>query len=424
MTDVRADDHRLQWEPPPRPEWVRRINEEGACMDIRGVVPLDEDSLLRSATQATGLSDFGPDDWREPFQVFVRALDEEADLNLMGRLRTRSDVLILLEARLQIEDWYKRHPEIAEEEIRQPIIIVGQGRSGTSFLQNVLSHHPDNGTLMHWEEMFPCPPPTSATYRTDPRIAKANALVDQWNRVTPTFPSMHELAGDMPFEDSAIMAINFMAPTWLDCFGQVPSYDRYIFSRDTDAAFRYHKKVLKLLQWRNPRKHWVLKDPMHLDRMGDILKHYPDACFVWPHRDPVRSLASLVSIIGTIQWSRSDHPFKGESLAYMTDPSLSAGRFNAVIDQIDAGAIPRNQIHHLLYRDLVGRPIEAIAAMYAHFGIPLTDDGRGSMERYLAEHPRDSRPPHRFNIGSPAAVARARAAFARYQARFDIPTEG
>jgi hypothetical protein len=30
-----------QWQPPPRPEWVQRVNEEGACMNLRGVVPLD-----------------------------------------------------------------------------------------------------------------------------------------------------------------------------------------------------------------------------------------------------------------------------------------------------------------------------------------------------------------------------------------------
>lgn len=416
-------DHRLQWQAPARPEWVRRINEEGDCMDIGGVVPLDENSLLEAAMRNTGLSDFGADDWREPFRIYIKALEEEAQLNLMGRLRTRSDILILLEARLRIEDTYKRHPEIDEEQIVQPIIIVGQGRSGTSFLQNLLAANPENGTLMHWEMMFPCPPPEAATYRNDPRIAKADQLVDQWNRVTPTMASMHELAGHMPFEDSAMMAINFMAPTWMDCFGQVPSYDAYIFQQDTAAAFRYHQRVLKLLQWKNPRQHWVLKDPMHLDRMAALLKIYPDACFIWPHRDPVRSLASLVSIIGTIQWSRSDHPFNGGSLEYMTDPKLSAGRFNAIIDQLDSGAVPAGQIIHLLYQDLVGDSMSTVEAIYRHFGIALSEAGRRGMAQYLAHNPRTARPAHKFNIGSDEAVARARLAFKRYEERFGIPQE-
>jgi hypothetical protein len=422
MTTVEPD-HRMQWIPPERPEWVQRINDEGAGMDISGIVPLDERSLLDTAKRNTGLVDFGPDDWREPFQIYIKALEEEAELNLMGRLRTRSDVLILLEGRLRIQETYKRHPEIADEQIHEPIIIIGQGRSGTSLLQNVLAAHPDNGTLMHWEMMFPCPPPEAATYRTDPRIARANHLVDQWNRVTPTFPSMHELAGDVPFEDSAMMAMNFMAPTWLEMFGQVPSYSQYIFAQDTGPAFAWHRKVLKLLQWKNPRKRWVLKDPMHLDRIQPLLKEYPDAKFVWPHRDPVRALASLVSIIGTIQWSRSNHPFNGVAMDFMTDPNISAHRFGAVIDQISSGAIPSDQFYSCLFKDLVKDVVGTVEDMYRTFGIELTEDGRRAMDQYMTDNPRDNRPPHQFNLGDEDLIARTRATLKPYQDYFNIPSE-
>jgi len=416
-------DHRTAWQPPPRPEWVQRINEEGECMNIRGVVPLDEDSLINSAMTATGLSDFGTDEWREPLRRFVTALDEEADLNLMGRIRTRSEILQLLEARLQIEDTYKQHPEIDNEKIVAPIIIIGQGRSGTSLLQNVLSAHSDNGVLMHWEMVFPCPPPETATYTTDPRIEKAHKLIDQWNRVTPTFPSMHEIGATIPMEDCVIMAMTFMAASWMDIMGQVPSYDAWIFQQDIEPALRYHKRVLKLLQWKNPRKTWVLKDPLHIDRFEALLRVYPDACIVWTHRDPVRALASLISIIGTLHWGRSDHPFQRDSLHYMTDPTLSAGRFNAVIDQLDDGVVPANQIFHIRFNDLVADPVGTVEHMYEHFGLELTDEGRSAMVSYMAENPRDNRPPHKFSAGSAAAVARAREAFARYQERFDIPSE-
>src|SRR5262249_31129029 len=150
--------------------------------------------------------------------------------------------------------------------IRQPIIIVGQGRSGTTLLQNLLNAHPDNGAPLHWEMVFPCPPPDAATYETDQRIEQAHALIDQWNRVTPEFQSMHEFAGGIPMEDCVSMAMNFMSITWMDCFGQVPSYDAYVMRQDIRPTLRWLERVLKLLQWKNPRQHWVLKDPMHLDR--------------------------------------------------------------------------------------------------------------------------------------------------------------
>src|SRR5262249_41519680 len=140
----------------------------------------------------TGLSDFGIDDWVEPFRIFIKALDEEADLTLMGRLMTRSDILMHLEARLRIEETYKRHPEIDAQQLAPPILIIGSGRSGTSALQNLLSLDPDNGTPKHWEALFPCPPPEAATYHGDPRIRLADERMRQWNRVTPEVISIHE----------------------------------------------------------------------------------------------------------------------------------------------------------------------------------------------------------------------------------------
>lgn len=79
-----AFDRRERWKPAPRPEWVARINAEGEIFDKRSIVPLDENSLLASARENTGLSDFGDDGWIEHFRVLIRAIEEEARLNLMA----------------------------------------------------------------------------------------------------------------------------------------------------------------------------------------------------------------------------------------------------------------------------------------------------------------------------------------------------
>jgi Sulfotransferase family len=411
------------WEPPPRPEWVQRINEEGAHMNINGVVPLDPQSLISAAQRSTGLTDFGDDAWREALDVLCASMDSDAALNLMGRIRTRSEILLALEGRLQIEDWYKRHPEIDDEVITEPIFVIGQGRSGTTMLVNVLDAHPDNCAPKHWELMLPCPPPETATYLTDPRIERGHHLIDQWNRVTPTMETMHEFAGTVPMECCQILGFGFRSSTWFDSLGQVPSYQVWLAGQDPRIALDYHKRVLKLLQWRNPRKHWILKDPMHLDRMPAMLEVYPDARFVWPHRDPTRALASAVSLLGTVQWGRTDHPFQFGAFEYVTNPDLTAGRFNAVIDQIDAGEIPKDRLYHVLYSDLVDDPVAAIAAMYDAFGLDLTVEGRTAMQAYVDSHPRSRRPVHKLNLGTEEMNSRDRQAFQRYQEYFAIPFE-
>jgi len=411
------------WQPPQRPEWVQRINNEGRGMDIRGIVPLDADSLIRTAVENTGLTDFGADDWREPFEVYVKALEEEACLTLLGRIRMRQEVLYFLQGHLQIEDWYSRHPEIDDEEIVAPILLTGQGRSGTSFLQNVMAENPDHKTLRHWEMIFPCPPPEAATYATDPRIEKAEAFVGQWARVVPEIAGMHEFGGNVPFEDTVMMGLNFTSDAWLCAIAQVPSYAMFMAKLGHEAAFRYHKRVLKLLQWRNPRTHWVLKDVFHLGRLPAFLETYPDACIVWSHRDPVRASASMVNLIGCMWWAGSDVPLQAGALDYCRDPAVSAARFNMVIDQIEAGEIPRDRIYHVQYQDLVADPIGTIQSIHDYFGIPLTDRGRAGMETYLRENPRDNRPPHRYPIPEGEALAEARRVYARYSEYFNVPTE-
>src|SRR5581483_3953075 len=128
MPTIDGDARRRRWVPPPRPDWVERINSEGRHLDLEAVIPLDENSLLEAARANTGLDDLGSgewEDWYEPFQVLVKSLNEESRLTLVGRLLTRTDLLLALEGRLRIEDTYKRHPEIDDEEITAPLFIVG-----------------------------------------------------------------------------------------------------------------------------------------------------------------------------------------------------------------------------------------------------------------------------------------------------------
>jgi Sulfotransferase family len=392
-------------------------------MDIRSVVPLDENSLLRCAKHNTGLSDFGADDWYEPFQVLIKALEEEAQLNLIGRLLTRSELLILLEARLRIEDTYKRHPEIEEERIEKPLMIIGQARTGTSAMQNTLAEDPDNGTLRVWESMFPCPPPEKATYRTDPRIEKADKLITAWNRINPNLVAMHEFSGDIPQESVQIDSINFMSPSWLNLLGQVPSYNAYMATKSYVPVYSYEKRILKLLQWKNPRKHWVLKAMNYMYYMPDVLRVFPDACFVWTHRDPIRALASSVSIIGTFNWIRSDVPFIDGAYEETVRTDVVAATLDQPIDWLEKGVVAKERLCNVDYRDFTRDPIGVAQRIYDFFGIPLTAQGRAAMQQYMDERPRSSRPEHRYDTGSESLIEEERRAFKRYQEYFNVPSE-
>jgi hypothetical protein len=423
LTTSATSDRKSVWRPHARPEWVQRINAEGAHLDLESVVPLDEDSLIKEAIANTGLDDFGDDNWREPFSVFIDGVNKEAELNLMGRLMTRSDLLHFLQARLQIEDTYKKHPEIGDEVIKDPIYIVGQGRTGTSFLQSILGEDPDNGTLTNWETFFPCPPPEAATYDTDPRIDKADKLIGMWNRVAPEIESMHEFYGAGPTENIHLHCLSFRSPAWMMLLGQVPSYAAYMMQQDGTIQYEYEKRVLKLLQWKNPRKRWVMKSPAALYDMPNIVKVYPDARFIWTHRDPVKAVASVVSLVGTLFWMRTDHPFSGGALDQVVDSDMAGMGMSIPIDWMEQGIVPKDQIANILYQDFVWHPMATVGRVYDELGLRLSEAASQKMQAYVDTHLRMDRPAHRYEFGSDEIISHDRDVFKRYQEYFDIPNE-
>ena len=415
---------RDEWMPPARPEWVERINAEGRHLDIAGIVPLDAESLIRSAIANTGLSDFGADDWRVPFETLLDSYNREANLTLMGRIMTRSDLLMFLEGRLRLEDLYTRHPEIEEERIEAPIWILGQGRSGTSILQKLMAMDPDCRTLNTHDALFPVKEPAAAS-EPDPRSARAEHRMRMWDHVTPETATIHDFGGDEPIEVIMAEAMSFQTPAWLNLLGLTPSYNALI-ARSPEGqlpSLRYGLRVLKAIQWQTPGGRWVLKSPDALSYIPTVLQVFPDVQFVWAHRDPVRALSSAVNMIGTLTWIRSDVKPSAGIFDFITDPIVSAANLSQPIDWIEQGALPEGQLHNIHYAALIGDPAGAIGGLYRDLGMAFTPAFRQRIEDHFAAHPRTARAKHSYSVGEADRIAAERRHYERYQSYFAVPSE-
>ena len=408
------------WTAPPHPDWVAAINREGTYFNLPAVVPLDEASLLAEAERATGLSDYGDDLWREPFGVYIKSLEEEAQLTLMGRLMARNDVILWLSTRLRVTDLLKRHPEILDEEIKAPMFIVGLPRSGTSILFELLWQDPAVGVPLMWEALQPCPPPEAETYASDPRIEQAHHLFTQWSRVAPEFAGMHEMRGDIPSECGLLMAGTFISDHNASLH-QTHSYSAWLASADYLPVYEYHKQILQILQWKNPRERWLLKAPEHQVHLDTLLEVYPDARIVQTHRDPLKCMASTTSMMGTLYYMRSDAPFNAEMFENIIMGEATAQRLEHVMKQRESGVVPAHNIADSRYQDLMDDPIACIERTYTHFGMTLTDIARARMLDYLAEKPRGKFGAHTYEVDE--ARSGERVLFARYQAAYNVPNE-
>jgi hypothetical protein len=89
------------------------------------------------------------------------------------------------------------HPEVVGVPIERPVFIVGFPRTGTTILLRLLAQDRANRVPLGWEVQFPDPPPETATYDSDPRIAKAETMFGHTNTMAPSFASIHEVGAQL-----------------------------------------------------------------------------------------------------------------------------------------------------------------------------------------------------------------------------------
>ncbi|MBB4859114.1 hypothetical protein HNO88_002440 [Novosphingobium chloroacetimidivorans] len=257
--------------------------------------------LMDRARSTTGLDDFGEGDFRTGLEILVASLESEARLNPAGEQAIQGRILLHLQQRLQIEDWYRRHPESDAEVIEAPLFGVSLPRTGSTALSFLLSSDPQIRYLRVWESARPCPPPGTVDGPDPRRGGDAGALDAQLKggKRTPT-----GIDGAMECQD--LMALSMASQIFL-AFAKVPRYADWLLQADLTATYAYEKRALKLLQWQEPKRRWRLKAPTHLLYLDALDHSFPDARFVMTHRDPSDVLLSVCSVYADIMGKFTDH---------------------------------------------------------------------------------------------------------------------
>lgn len=257
--------------------------------------------LMAAAQGQTGLADFGDDGFREGLERLVLALNTEARLTSTGEHALRDRILLHLRQRLMIEDWYARHPEIDDEDIRSPLFGVSLPRTGSSALSYLLSSDPGVRYLRVWESSQPCPPPSTVD-GPDPRRGASASAADETLKGGSRTPS--GIDGAMECQD--LMALDFRSQIF-QAFAQVPSYSQWLLETAHSGTYAYHKRTLRLLQWGEPARPWRLKAPTHMLYLDALDAAYPDARFVMTHRDPTDVMLSVATVYAEIIGKFTDH---------------------------------------------------------------------------------------------------------------------
>jgi hypothetical protein len=377
---------------------------------------LPHDELLDAARAETGLDDFGDDSFREGLEILTRALRTEARLSVKGDAALQRMVTGKLAQRLQVEDWYKRHPEIGDEPIRRPLFGMGLPRTGSTALSVLLALDPGIRYLAAWQAERPCPPPCTVT-GPDERLGIAQAEERERLAHSPRHAKLVPGSPTGPMECLSLLAMDFKSAVF-NGLARVPSYTRWLLHEaDHRSAFEYEKRILKLLQWGYPAVPWRLKSPSHVQHAKVIAEVFPEARFVMTHRDPADVIGSVCDLFADV-YSRFTDDIDYRWIGDSNVAEWTTG-MRRVLEFRDAGNDDR--FFDIDFRAMHADPIGEIRRLYAWLGDPVSDEFATGMREWWEtsgeKEPNVHPDPKTFGLD----MGQVRPLFADYTARYSHP---
>ena len=380
----------------------------------------DEESVLAEARAYDGLDAFGDEVFREPLRVLLASL-AEAPLSALGAKILRSGVVRSLTNRLRTEHWLARHPEIGDERIEAPWVVVGMMRSGTTLIQRMLASDPRHTSTLGWEALEPAPRLTSDPTRPDPRIAAGEAREKQARAFTPQIFAIHPSHAHEAEEEIMFLADAFLSHV-PEASCDVPAYRAWLDRQDFTPAYQHLRRTLQLLQWQKKRRgeacqRWVLKTPAHLGYLDLLFETFPGAHVIHLHRDPLETIPSGASL-NTALWRLH---------ADLVDPARVGRQWiermawtNGRALTVRAGMRDESRrFTDIRFRDAISDPLGQVQRVYAAAGVDLDDAARSAMRAWMARDAQEKLPKHRYaarDFG--LSEDQIRAEFAAYSARF------
>jgi len=379
--------------------------------------------VLADAQRKESLTDWGPGEFERALSVL---LDDYAgaELNAIGAHILRSGIVHSLRMRLRAHEWVRRHPEILDERIVAPVVVVGMMRSGTTLLQRLLAADPRFYCAYGWEVVEVAPKLDHRFTGVDPRIAISEAREAKSRELAPELFAIHPMYAREAEEEIVFLADAFLSHV-PESGAHLPVYRSWLDEQDFASAYTYLHRMLQFLQWQKqlsipeggcPPQRWVLKSPAHLGYLDKLAAQFPDLHIVHMHRDPRTTIASGASLNATLHAMHADTvdlPRVGaqwlQRMGWTNDRAIAVRE-----DWSDAA-----RVTDIAFDDAVADPIGQVARVYDAVGLPLTAEAEAAMRRWLAERPREAaRPPYGLeNYGlNPEQVGER---FTLYHKRFD-----
>lgn len=353
---------------------------------------MDFQSIVDAARAKTGgLPDPDIDSWQEGLHILLRDHAREDKLTDRGKQIMTGRYVNALASRMQVDEFMRRNPAVAESRIDRPVFILGLVRTGTTMTSHLMGTDPANRSLLRWEAYNIVPPAAPGALTADPRCLAEKQQDEITIKNNPRGVATHFEPADGPTECVNIVAQDFRSLMFA-AMTSVPTYNDWMLYCDMSTAFAHRKRVFQILQTTNPGR-WVLKMPSDALFIRQIFKTFPDARIIWTHRDPYGATASSFSMRG------NSRPIfqKDMDIPYMQSrfPLHLGLHLRRPLEMAEERG---DAMYNLYYDDLVADPLTQIRKIYGWLEWDWTAIAENSMRNWLAKNPQDRFGKHSYSL--------------------------
>jgi hypothetical protein len=347
------------------------------------MMKINANEILDQAKSETGLSDLGEPLFFEGLNKLIDSINNEASLNEIGIQAQPIRIQGLLSNRLRFEEDLKKFPEILDQEIIAPIVIVGLPRTGSTMTHRLLASDPNHTAMLWWEGRYPALLPGEKRGDIEARMELGKAEVDAVVAASPEALDIHPWDYKGADEEILLLEHNFLS-TVPESFMALPSYSEWIEEQDHTLAYEDLKKFIQYLQWQNPgreKKRWVLKSPHHLGFIDKMISVFPDAKIIQTHRDPIKTVPSFCSMCANLfepLTTNFDKVFIGKHWSNKLTRALN--HCMNISEQH-----PENFLD-LEFLNMIKDPIDEMKKIYEFIGEPFGEKTEVAMEAWREEN--------------------------------------
>ena len=344
---------------------------------------INANEIIDQAKSETGLSDLGEPLFSEGLNRLIDSINNEANLNEIGIQAQPIRIQGLLSNRLRFEEDLKKFPEILDQQIIAPIVIVGLPRTGSTMTHRLLASDPNHTAMLWWEGRYPALLPGEKRGDIEARMELGKAEVDAVVAASPEALDIHPWDYKGADEEILLLEHNFLS-TVPESFMALPSYSKWIEEQDHTLAYEDLKKFIQYLQWQNPgreKKRWVLKSPHHLGFIDKMISVFPDAKIIQTHRDPIKTVPSFCSMCANLfepLTTNFDKVFIGKHWSNKLTRALN--------HCMNISEKHPDNFLDLEFLNMIKDPIDEMKKIYEFIGEPFGEKTEVAMEAWREEN--------------------------------------